>query len=165
MEKEMNMIEEKYRQVADFSCNGIEAIKRTGIRVVEMRDRYVKTLMPIQGNVNHVGIMYAGALFALGEMMGGALFGAAFDYMKYLPVAKEVSIRYRRPALTDVTLVAEISEEDAARITAELEEKGKADVSLDLELKDAQGEVVAIVHGVWQGRKIPDGFEVPWGKA
>jgi len=25
--------------------------------------------------------------------------------------------------------------------------------------------VVAIVHGVWQGRKIPDGFEVPWGKA
>ncbi|NPU85252.1 MAG: DUF4442 domain-containing protein [Syntrophaceae bacterium] len=159
------MIEEKYKNVADFSCNGIEAIKRTGVRVVEMRDRYVKMLMPIQGNVNHVGIMYAGALFGLGEVIGGALFGAAFDYMKYVPIAKEVSIRYRRPALTDVTLVAEISEEDVARIDAELREKDKADIPLDLELKDAQEEVVAIVHGTWQARRIPDGFVIPWAKA
>jgi acyl-coenzyme A thioesterase PaaI-like protein len=165
VEKEMTMIEEKYRHVADFSQNGVEAIRRTGVRVLEMRERYVKMMMPIGGNTNHIGMMYAGSLFALGEVIGGALFGAAFDYMKFFPIAKELSIRYRRPALTDVTLVAEVSAEAVRDIVKELEAKDKAEIVLDLELKDAGGEVVALVHGVWQARKIPEGFAVPWAKA
>ncbi len=159
------MIEEKYKHVADFSQNGVEAIRRTGVQVLEMRERYVKMMMPIDRNTNHIGMMYAGSLFALGEVIGGALFGATLDYMKYFPIAKEISIRYRRPALTDVTLVAEVSAETVDGIAKEMEEKGKADIVLDLELRDAGGEVVALVHGVWQGRKIPEGFAVPWAKA
>jgi acyl-coenzyme A thioesterase PaaI-like protein len=161
----MTMIEENYRQVADFSQNGVEGIRRTGVRVLEMRERYVRMMMPIEGNTNHVGIMYAGSLFALGEVIGGALFGASFDYRKYFPIAKELSIRYRRPALTDVTLEAAVSAADRDAIARELEDRGKADIALDLELRDAGGEVVAVVHGVWQARKIPEGFAVPWAKA
>jgi hypothetical protein len=36
----------------------------------------------------------------------------------------------------------------------ELEEKGKADFTLDLKLIDANEEVVCIVQGIWQGRKM-----------
>jgi len=125
----------------------------------------VKMMMPLEGNVNHIGMMYAGALFALGEVIGGALFGAAFDYMRFVPIAKDVSIRYRRPAVTDITLVAELTEEEVSRITAEMEANGKADITLDLELKDAGQETVAVVRGTWQGRKLPEGFVVPWAKA
>ena len=37
-----------------------------------------------------------------------------------------------------------------------------SDYTLDLELKDTNGETVSIVHGVWQIRKIPEGMESPF---
>jgi hypothetical protein len=47
-----------------------------------------------------------------------------------------------------------LSEDQVEQIHKELEEKGKADFNLDLELIDANGEVVALLKGTWQGRKI-----------
>ncbi|MCD6571401.1 MAG: YiiD C-terminal domain-containing protein [Deltaproteobacteria bacterium] len=158
------MIDEKYKKAADFAVSGIEAIKRTGIRVLEMRDRYAKFLMPLEGNVNHVGMMYAGSLFTIGEFTGGIIFGASFDYNKFFPIVKEVNIRFRRPAMTDVTIEVELSKEEVKRIQKEAEEKGKADFTLDLEIKDVQGETVSLVHGIWQMRKIPEGMESPFPK-
>jgi acyl-CoA thioesterase FadM len=72
---------------------------------------------------------------------------------KYYPIVKEVQIRYRRPALTDITLELAMSEDQIKQITATPEEKGKVDFPLELQLTDAGGEVVAIVQGIWQGRK------------
>ena len=148
------MIEEKYKSLAAYVESGIEGIRRTGLKVVVLRDRYVKLSMPLQGNVNHVGMMYAGSLFTIGEVMGGAIFGASFDMGQYYPLVKEVQIRFRRPALTDITLETLLEEGKAAQILMELQEKGKADFTLNLELIDANGEVVSIVQGVWQGRKM-----------
>ena len=156
------MIEEKYKTVSEYVESGVEGIKRTGLKVLEMRDRYVKTLMPLEGNVNHVGIMYAGSLFTIGECMGGAIYLAAFDYRRFFPIVKEVTIKFRRPVVTDVTLELEMSEEEADRIQQEAEDRGKADFALDLELKDANGDTVSSVHGIWQIRKIPEGMDSPF---
>ena len=156
------MIEEKYKVTAEYVETGVEGIQRTGIKVLAMKDRYVKTLMPLEGNVNHVGIMYAGSLFTIGECMGGAIYGVAFDIERFYPIVKEVTIKFRRPVVTDVTLELEMSEEDVGRIQQEAEEKGKADFTLDLELKDTNGETVCMVSGIWQIRKIPEGMETPF---
>jgi hypothetical protein len=156
------MIEEKYRVAAEYVESGVEGIRRTGMKVLAMRDRYVKTLMPLEGNVNHVGIMYAGSLFTIGECMGGAIYGVAFDIQRFFPVVKEVTIKFRRPVATDVTLELEMDQETADRIQKEAEEKGKADYTLDLELKDTNGETVSTVHGIWQIRKIPEGMDSPF---
>ena len=156
------MIEEKYKAVAGYVESGVEGIRRTGLRVLEMRDRHVKLLMPLEGNINHVGIMYAGSLFTIGECMGGAIYGTAFDYRRFFPIVKEITIRFRRPASTDVTLELEMGGEEADRIQKEAEEKGKADFALDLDLKDASGETVSSVHGVWQIRRIPEGMKNPF---
>lgn len=152
------MIEEKYRGAAEIAVNAVEAIKRTGIRVVALRDRYAKMLMPLEGNVNHVGMMYAGSLFTLGEIAGGAIHMVSFDVTRLYPIVKEVKIRFRRPAMTDVTMEVELSAEEAAGIQSEALEKGKADYQLNLELKDANGEAVSIVGGTWQVRIIPEGM-------
>lgn len=148
------MIEKKYHALALYVESGIEGIRRTGLKVLVLRNRYVKLLMPLQGNVNHVGMMYAGSLFTIGEVMGGAIFGASFDMGRYYPLVKEVQIRFRRPALTDITLETELSEERVAQIQKDLDENGKADFTLELELTDAKGEAVSIVSGIWQGRKM-----------
>ena len=152
------MIEEKYREAAKIAVSAVAAIERTGIRVVALRDRYAKMLMPLEGNVNHVGMMYAGSLFTLGEIAGGAIHMVSFDVTRLVPIVKEVKIRFRRPATTDVTMEVELGAEEAAQIQSEALEKGKADYELKLELKDASGEAVSIVSGTWQVRVMPPGM-------
>jgi thioesterase domain-containing protein len=158
------MIEQKYKVVADYCQNGIPAIQRTGLTITDISERYVKVKMPLEGNANHIGMMYAGSLFSIGEISGGVIHGASFDTEKYVPLVKEVNIRFRRPALTDVTLEVSITKEEADRIQTEAAQNGKADFSLDLEIKDAAGEVVSIVHGTWQIRKMPEGVASPFPK-
>ncbi len=152
------MSDEKYAGAGALITDAVEAIKRTGIKVVTLRDRYAKMLMPLEGNVNHVGMMYAGSLFTLGEIAGGAIHVVSFDMTKLFPIVKEISIRFRRPAMTDVTMEVELSAEEASRIQAEALEKGKADYVLNLELQDTAGEVVSLVAGTWQVRAISKGM-------
>jgi acyl-coenzyme A thioesterase PaaI-like protein len=149
------VIDDKHRKTAELLVGAVEPIKKTGLRVVALRDRYAKLLMPLEGNVNHVGMMYAGSLFTLGEIAGGAIHMVSFDMTRLFPIVKEVKIRFRRPALTDVTMEVELRAEEASRIQTEALEKGKADYGLKLELEDAGGEVVSIVSGTWQVRAIP----------
>lgn len=155
------MIDEKYAALIQPALDSVEGIKRTGLKLLEARDNYAKALMPLAGNLNHVGMMYAGSLFTLGEFAGGAIHIVSLDYTRLFPIVKEVTIRYRRPAMTDVTMEVSMTPEEAKRITAEAEENGKADFKLNLELKDAQGEVVSLVGGVWQVRVIPEGMSFP----
>ena len=152
------MIDEKYAGVCNMAIASVPGIERTGLQVLELRDRYARALMPLEGNTNHVGIMYAGSLFTLGEFSGGAIHLVSMDFTKFFPIVKEVSIRFRRPAMTDITMEVTMTEQDAKRLEAEAEEKGKADYELKLELKDQNGETVAEVKGVWQIRKIPEGM-------
>ncbi len=128
--------------------------KRTGVEVVELAERYVKMRMPFEPNVNHVGIMYAGALFTLAELPGGAIFATTFDYKRFYPIVKDMQIRFRRPATTDVTVEVRLSEEQARDIEERAERDGKADYEWECELRDASGEVVATSKNVYQMRKI-----------
>jgi thioesterase domain-containing protein len=146
-------MEEKYEALAAFLESAIGIVSQMGLKVVDMKERYVKLLMPLTKNINHIGTMYAGSLFTLGEIMGGAIFVASMDINKYFPLVKEVQIRYRRPATTDITVETSFSEDQIKNIVSVLNEKGKSDVPLELNLIDAHGEVVAIVTGRWQVRK------------
>jgi thioesterase domain-containing protein len=132
----------------------VKIIEKMGIRIVELRDRYTKLSLPLEPNLNHIGTMYAGSLFSLAEFSGGVMFAVSFDITKYFPIVKEMSIRYRRPAASAVTLEVSLSLERVEKIRAMAEENGKADYSMDLELKDETGEVCGIVHGTWQLRKV-----------
>lgn len=158
------MIEEKYRHVADYCQNGIEGIRRTGLKILEFRSRYVKIMMPIQGNGNHVGIMYAGSLFSLGEASGGFVFASTFDPLQYYPIVKEVNIKFIKPATTDVTLIAELNDEQADTVSRQLNEDGRSRLTAAFEIKDTANEVVALVSGIWPIRKLPEGFPNPLAK-
>ena len=146
-------MEEKYKTLAAYLESAIGIVKHMGLKVISMKERQVKLLMPLQKNINHVGTMYAGSLFTLGEIMGGAIFVASFDIGKYYPLVKEVQIRYRKPALTDIMVEAALTEDRVEQIRKEIEKKGKADFNLDLELIDVNREVVSLMQGIWQGRK------------
>jgi acyl-CoA thioesterase FadM len=98
--------------------------------------------------------MYAGALFTAGETPGGALFLSTFDTSKYVPVVKRMDIRFKRPAVTDVTVAIELSQEEVDRVNRELEARDRSDFVLDGELKDAEGKVVAETTATYQIRTM-----------
>jgi thioesterase domain-containing protein len=147
------MIEEQHRNLAALVESSIPIVKLMGLKVISMSKGHVKLMMPLKENMNHVGTMYAGSLFTLGEIIGGAIFVATFDISKYYPLVKDVQISYRKPALTDMTVEATLTNEQVQQILLGLEEKGKADFNLKLELLSTNGEIIAIIQGTWQGRK------------
>ncbi|MBN2297010.1 MAG: YiiD C-terminal domain-containing protein [Deltaproteobacteria bacterium] len=150
------MIEEKYRDGAAFLEKAVHVIEQTGVKIVDLKDRYAKILMPFAPNINHIGIMYGGSLFILAEFSGGVIYYTSFDHARFYPIVKDVSIRFRRPATTDVTLEVSLSPEEVEAIEKAAEKDGKKDWTMNLELKDSHGEVCCVVQGTWQLRKFPD---------
>ncbi|MEO6028628.1 MAG: YiiD C-terminal domain-containing protein [Candidatus Binatia bacterium] len=139
---------------------GIAFVANCGLKVVELRRGYVKCLVPFDGNGNHVGTMYAGALFTVAEIPGGALFLSSFDTRRYYPIVKSLDLRFVKPAKSDVTIEIALDDARIAAISAEADAKGKAEFILDGEIKTADGTVVATSHGVYQLRaaeRVPNG--------
>lgn len=128
---------------------------RLGLEVIDMGPGRMTLRVPFEGNQNHVGTMYAGALFAIAEVPGGALAVQLFDPAKYYPVIKDMKVDYRRPARTDVTVEASISPEEVQRVLTEAADAGKADFVMDLAVKDAEGTVVMTALGNYQLRAHP----------
>ncbi|MCP4667568.1 MAG: DUF4442 domain-containing protein [Deltaproteobacteria bacterium] len=156
------MIDDKFKDLAHVAIDLVDGVKRTGIKIMGLRDRYCKLLMPLEGNINHVGMMYAGSLFTIGELPGGLIVLASYDFGKYVPIVKEVTIRFVSPAKTDVTLELEWTKAYAEALEKEVLKNGKADFTLDMEIKDGGGEVVSMVSGIWQIRPLPEGNGNPF---
>ncbi len=132
--------------------NKIAFVKRMGLKIIEIRPRYVKLTAPLKSNENHIGTMYAGAQFTLSEVPGGALCWVTFDMNLYYPIVKEMTIRFRKPINTDMFFELSISEEEANRIENEAKEKGKSEFILEGEITNDTGEVVATSKGIYQLR-------------
>ncbi len=146
----MSMPSELVRQLTEEQ---IAFVKRSGLKAEVVEPGFVRLRMPLEGNQNHIGTMYAGALFTLAEIPGGALFMTSFDVQRFFPIVKEMNLRFRRPATGDILVEARMSAEQIAEISTQAAEDGKADYRLDLELTDSSGEIVAISQGLYQMRR------------
>ena len=108
--------------------------------------------MPLEGNGNHFGVVYAGVQFTVAEMLGGIIALATFDSAKYYPLVKNVDIKFTGMARTDLRAEASLDEDEIGRIETEAAEKGKADFTLDAVVKDEAGQTVSVTRGLYQLR-------------
>jgi len=145
----MSMPIELVRQLTE---EHIAFVKRSGLRADVLESGHVRLCMPLAGNQNHIGSMYAGALFTLAEIPGGALFLTSFDSQRFYPVVKEMNLRFRRPATGDIYVEARLDTEQIERLQSEAQERGKADYLLELQLCDVNGDIVAESRGLYQLR-------------
>lgn len=150
------MIDEKYQVHIGMLESTVKIIEKMGIRIVEMQDRHVKVMLPYEPNINHIGSIYAGSLFSVGEYIGGPMYFASFDTTRFYPIVKSVNIQFKRLAVTDMTVEATLSKAEVDAIQAEAEAKGKADWKMDLEIKDQAGTVCCLLQGVWQLRPLSE---------
>jgi Domain of unknown function (DUF4442) len=85
---------------------------------------------------------------------GCRVFAANFDLSRFTATVKDVRIRYRRPAMTDVRAEASLDASTVARLKPEADNAGKAEFVLDAELTDTAGVVVTTTHGTYQVRRL-----------
>jgi len=142
---------EDFEKIRNGTRTSFRFVENTGIDLLEYGRGRARLMMPLEGNVNHVGMMYAGALFTLAEIPGGTLFGSAFDTKRFYPIVGELSIRYRKPAMGDAFVTAQLNDEEIERITSELDANGRSKYVLDLELTDAEGDILATTSGTYFG--------------
>jgi thioesterase domain-containing protein len=146
-------ISDEYKDLVSYLEKAIKIIEKMGMRILDFQKQSVKIMLPKEPNVNHIGTVYAGSLFSLADFAGGVLFYSTFDLRKYYPLLKEVTITFKRPATTDITVEASMTPEQAEGIKKIADETGKADWALDIELKDEQGNVCCIAHANFQMRR------------
>jgi acyl-coenzyme A thioesterase PaaI-like protein len=127
---------------------------KMGVKVVEARPGFAATSVPAEGNGNHFGVLYAGVLFTVAEVLGGIIPLITFDTAKYFPLVKSLDIQFVAMAKSDVRAEASLDDEAIARIQAEASERGKSDFILEAVVTDADGKTVATTHGLYQLRAI-----------
>jgi thioesterase domain-containing protein len=146
------------RVEAAQAVGSVPILEAMGIRVVEVRPGFAAADLPPEPNVNHFGVTYAGSLFSVAEMLGGLLALTTFDFegelAGFVPLVKESTIRFRRPALGVVRASASLPDDEITRVRREAMATGKGEFVLEATLTDEQGEVVASTVGTYQVRRF-----------
>jgi len=128
--------------VTQFVGQAIPFASRNGFKVIDFKPGYVKAFMPLKGNKNHFNAMYAGALFTVAELPGGIISVFNFDE-RFYPVLRDLKMDFLKMAKTDVTVEFQLDATELERLQHEARELGKSEFTLEGEVKDAHGQVVA----------------------
>ena len=123
-----------------------------GVRFVELRPGYVRAELPFEGNGNHFGTVYAGVIFTLAEVLGGAMHFATFDPSTHYPLVRAMSIDFVAPGRGALERVGRARRRDDRAGQAEAGTDGKAAFELRAEVVGEDGTVVATTVGDYQIR-------------
>ena len=122
-----------------------------GLEVTELAPGRGVVVLPDAPNLhNHVGSQHAGALFGAGEAASGGAFLATFADLlgEVTPLAESAQISYRKLAKGPITATGTFALERDA-IVAELNSEGRVRFPVEVELADADGNVVAEMTVNW----------------
>jgi acyl-coenzyme A thioesterase PaaI-like protein len=147
------------QQIAEMMNGAMEhtipTAHRMGVQVVEARRGYAAATVPVEGNGNHFGVVYAGVQFTVAEILGGVIAVSTFDNAKYFPLVKNVDIAFVGMAKSLLRAEARLDEETIARVESDAAERGIADFTLEAVVADAEGRTVATTRGLYQLRAHP----------
>lgn len=130
----------------------IPAAHRMGVQVVEAQRGYAAATVPVEGNGNHFGVVYAGVQFTVAEILGGVIALSSFDAAKYFPLVKNIDISFVGMARSQLRAEARLDDAEIDRVAAEAAERGKSDFTVEAVVTDADGNTVATTRGLYQLR-------------
>jgi acyl-coenzyme A thioesterase PaaI-like protein len=123
-----------------------------GVEFVEMRPGFVRAEVPFEGNGNHFGVIYAGVIFTVAEVLGGAMHFATFDVSTHYPLVKRIEIDFVTPGKGRLSASAALTEDEIARMKTAAEPDAKVPFVLEAEVVGEDGTVVARTRGDYQLR-------------
>lgn len=130
--------------VIDLPFNKFVGIKRATDETQLLR-------LPIGGQyLNHLGTVHASALLALAEASSGEFllrhFGSADGV---IPVVRRLEAKFRKPANGAITSTVKTPAEALSTLDADLAAKGRALVSIHVEVHDESGAHVLSAEVEW----------------
>ena len=130
----------------------IPTAKNMGVHVVEARRGFAATTVPVEGNGNHFGVMYAGVVFTVAEVLGGAMALASFRPATHFPLVRSLTIDFLKPGRGPVVAIAQLDDATIERVLAESEDGAKASFELTAEVVGGDDVVIARTRGDYQIR-------------
>jgi acyl-coenzyme A thioesterase PaaI-like protein len=100
---------------------------------------------------NHIGSIHAAAQFALAETQSGLYLESVFPKYKgkIIPLLRASSVKYKTPATTEVYAIAHASKESLEKFEAQFLKKGRAGITVFVELRDSNEVVTMIGEFGW----------------
>jgi acyl-coenzyme A thioesterase PaaI-like protein len=129
-------------------------VKTIGLEYVDLGPGTATVRLPDRPEqANHVGSQHAGTLFTVAETASGGAFVSAFAERlgEVTPLAKSARISYEKIAKGPIDATATLADADGLLET--LDEDGKVEFAIDVELKDADGNRIATATIDWHVRK------------
>jgi acyl-coenzyme A thioesterase PaaI-like protein len=144
-----------YTAVAAGLSQAIPFNVHLGLETITVAEDHGAVRLPDQERLrNHVGSQHAGGLFSAGEAASGAAFvGAFLDIMgEITPLAESAEIAYKKLAKGEITATARFGE-DAEALKGKLSQDGRVRFPIEVEMTDADGNVVAEMTVNWYVRR------------
>lgn len=135
----------------------IPLIKAMGIKIEHFEEGEVETTMPfVPENLNHVGTIYAGALFSHAEVTAGVTLFSKYSPMEFMLLIKRVEIDYLKKATENVIGKAALPTDVIEQAEKDFAEKGKTAQMFPVELfcgdlKVAEAKVTFYLRKIEQG--------------
>lgn len=140
--------------IAKSMALAVPYIGHMGIEVTAMSEGAATAVLRDRPELhNHVGSQHAGALFGVAETASGAAFVGAFASRMgdVTPLARSAEIAYVKVARGQVEAKAKLTV-PAAEALATLDDDGRVDFSVEVEMTDPGGDVVATATVDWNVR-------------
>ncbi|WP_333803912.1 YiiD C-terminal domain-containing protein [Sulfurospirillum sp.] len=114
------------------------------------------TLQMDQSNENHLQTVHASAQFTLAETISGEAMQLAFPHLvgKVIPILRESHIKFKKPATGNIYGLAHIDGEAKVKFEEQLTKKGRAILSIEVEIKDNNETTTCIGQFDWFIQKI-----------
>lgn len=100
---------------------------------------------------NHLQTMHASAQFTLAETASGEFLQTLFPDLvgKVIPVLRDASIKFKKPAVKDIVAYPTISNEGRDKFNTRFAKKGRASISVDVTVKDIEGTITCSARYNW----------------
>jgi acyl-coenzyme A thioesterase PaaI-like protein len=106
--------------------------------------------------LNHIKTIHASAQFTLAETQSGLYLQSLFPELegKVVPLLREAQVKYKKPALEKIMAYATADEEEVEKFRASFEKKGRASLSIRVEVKDINDVLTSQANFSWFVQKI-----------
>ena len=109
-----------------------------------------------RGVQNHLETIHASAQFALAETASGDILQRLFPNLagKVVPVLRESQIKFKKPAQKKIVAYPSVAAESGSKFEEQISKKGRALVSVEVQVKDVDGLVTCMGKFKWFVQQI-----------
>lgn len=100
---------------------------------------------------NHLQTVHASAQFALAETSSGELLQVLFPQLvgKVIPVLRDSTVKFKKPAMKNIYAYPSVSDEARENFISAFNKKGRALLSVDVEVRDTDNTVTCTAGFKW----------------